>query len=359
MAHWGSALRVGDFAVIRSVGFEPVGQVFGAAVYYLGTVLGAGCPGTSAEYALRDPPYLPGETTGRSLAPVYGAVDPAAKVAQGLYEGRRTAIERMTDQCAELGGHGVVGAALRIKEIPPDALTAGAIEFTVIGTAVRAVGRLPLRRPFASDLSGPDFAKLIMTGWVPAGIALGISVSGLHDDSVTTSSGPLRTGNAEVPAYTALVTKARQDARRYLGQAVRGVGADGVGRVRHNPSCPNRRLPRASGRHGLFRGGSHHRHGGNAVRLARGNTAETLRTAPRRGPVGLVRVGVAGVIAGALRRQVHQAGAVFSHCRRRQGVPGDQGQRLNVVGMQRAEGIECRGALHHVLASRAECPRVG
>jgi uncharacterized protein YbjQ (UPF0145 family) len=225
---WGSTLRVGDFAAIRSVGFEPVGQVFGAAVYYLSTVLGAGCPGTSAEYALRDSPHLPGEAVGRSPAPVYGAVDPAAKVAQGLYEGRHTAIERMTDQCAELGGHGIVGAALRAKEIPPDPLTAGAIEFTVIGTAVRASGCPPLRRPFASDLSGPDFAKLIMTGWVPAGIALGISVSGLHDDSVTTSSGPLRTGNAEVPAYTALVTKARRDARRHLGEAVRGVGADGV-----------------------------------------------------------------------------------------------------------------------------------
>src|ERR1700729_537317 len=79
---WGSALSVGDFAAIRSVGFEPVGQVFGAAVYYLSTVLGAGCPGTSAEYALRDSPYLPRETAGRSLAPVYGAVDPAAKVAR-------------------------------------------------------------------------------------------------------------------------------------------------------------------------------------------------------------------------------------------------------------------------------------
>ena len=225
---WDSALPVGDFAAIRSVGFEPVGQVFGAAVYYLGTVLGAGCPGTSAEYVLRDPPNPPGGTTGAGSAPVHGAVDPAAKVAQGLYRGRRTAIERMTGRCAELGGHGIVGAALRIREIPPDPLTAGAIEFTVIGTAVRAGGCPPLRRPFAADLSGPDFAKLIMTGWAPAGIALGISVSGLHDDSVPPSSGPPPTENAEVPAWTALVTKARQGARRYLEQAVRGEGADGV-----------------------------------------------------------------------------------------------------------------------------------
>jgi hypothetical protein len=32
---WGSALSARDFAAIRSVGFEPAGQVFGAAVYYL------------------------------------------------------------------------------------------------------------------------------------------------------------------------------------------------------------------------------------------------------------------------------------------------------------------------------------
>jgi hypothetical protein len=32
---WDSALGVSDFAAITSVGFEPVGQVFGAAVYYL------------------------------------------------------------------------------------------------------------------------------------------------------------------------------------------------------------------------------------------------------------------------------------------------------------------------------------
>ena len=70
-----------------------------------------------------------------------------------------------------------------------------------------------------------------MTGWAPAGIALGISVSGLHDDSVPPSSGPLPTANAEVPAWTALVTKARQGARRYLEQAVIVRAAD-AGRLR-------------------------------------------------------------------------------------------------------------------------------
>lgn len=102
------------------------------------------------------------------------------------------------------------------------------VQFTVIGTAVRGRGCPPLARPFTCDLPGPDFAKLLTDGWVPAGIALGIAAAGLHDTLVTTSSGPWGTGNAEVPAYTDLVIHVRQDARSRLEQAVRELGAEGV-----------------------------------------------------------------------------------------------------------------------------------
>jgi uncharacterized protein YbjQ (UPF0145 family) len=224
---WDSALSVNEFAAIRDVGFEPVGQVFGAAVYYLATVAGVSCPGTTAAgYPL--PGATPGaaEPPGRSL--VTGFPGMAARLAQGLCEGRRTAIDRMVGECADLGGHGIVGAVLRVAEIPATSFTAAAIEFTVTGTAVRAGGCPPLARPFAADLSGPDFAKLVRAGWMPAGIALGISVAGLHDDLVTTSSGPWGAGNAEVPGYTGLMTRVRQDARDRLAQSVRALGADGV-----------------------------------------------------------------------------------------------------------------------------------
>jgi uncharacterized protein YbjQ (UPF0145 family) len=223
---WDSAVSVNEFAAIRDIGFEPVGQVFGAAVYYLATVAGVSCPGTSAAgYPLPEAPGAPG-ASGRSL--VTGFPGAGARLAQGLYEGRRTAIDRMAGECADLGGHGIVGAALRVTEIPATSFTAAAIKFTVTGTAVRAGGCPLLARPFASDLSGMEFAKLVMAGWVPAGIALGISVAGLHDDMVTTSSGPWRTGNAEVPAYAGLMTRVRQDARERLERSVRELGADGV-----------------------------------------------------------------------------------------------------------------------------------
>jgi uncharacterized protein YbjQ (UPF0145 family) len=134
----------------------------------------------------------------------------------------------MAGECSDFGGHGVVAASLQVTETPGDNFTAATVEFKVIGTAVRAKGCPALPRPFTTELSGPDFAKLLVDGWVPAGIALGISVAGLHDTLVTTSSGPWGTGNAEVPTYTDLTTYVRQDARSRLEQAVRELGAEGV-----------------------------------------------------------------------------------------------------------------------------------
>jgi uncharacterized protein YbjQ (UPF0145 family) len=224
---WDSALSADGLAAIRSVGFQPAGRVFGAAVYYLSATRGVSCPGIGARRLSRD--VSPGAAErGLTTVSGQGIPGPAARIAQALYHGRRTAIDRMASECAERGGHGIVGAALQVREIPADTFTAGAVEFTVIGTAVRASGCAPLGRTFATDLAGPDFAKLIMAGWVPAGIALGISVAALHDDMVTTSSGPWRSGNAEVPAYTDLMVRVRQDARSRLAQALRGLGADGV-----------------------------------------------------------------------------------------------------------------------------------
>ena len=216
-ATWGSGLPVDEFAAVRSVGFEPVGQVFGAAVYPLFATAAVSCPGAAV-------PSL----TSRAPGTVTGWACPAAGIAQALCDGYRTAIDRMAGECSDLGGHGIVGASLQVTENPGDNFTAATVDFKVIGTAVRGRGCPPLARPFTSGLSGSDFAKLLTDGWVPVGIVLGISAAGLHDTLVTTSSGPWGTGNAEVPAYTSLIAHVREDARRRLEQTVRELGADGV-----------------------------------------------------------------------------------------------------------------------------------
>src|SRR6185312_16319861 len=170
---WGSALTADEFTAIKGVGFEPVGQVLGAAVYNVGYTGGFNCPGAWAGYGGYVSPYRSVTTVSGSSAGAFGPM------VQTLYQARRRAIERMSTECEELGGHGVVGVQLTIGAFP-----AGGLEFKAIGTAVRAPGVPPMAgwehdrsgrpRPFTSDLSGQDFAKLIMKGWVPAGLALGI-----------------------------------------------------------------------------------------------------------------------------------------------------------------------------------------
>jgi len=187
---WGSALSTDEFAAIRGVGFEPVGQVLGACVYNIGYTGGYGCPGGWSS---------------------------------GFLGARHKAISRMTAECAALGGHGIVGVTLSFGSFP-----LGGLEFRAIGTAVRGEGAPAPPHPFSSDLSGQDFAKLIHAGWVPVGLALGISIGARHDDWRTVGSTRWGAGNTEVAGYTELVNLARHDARVQLEDDVRRMGADGV-----------------------------------------------------------------------------------------------------------------------------------
>jgi uncharacterized protein YbjQ (UPF0145 family) len=248
---WGSALTTGEFAAIRSAGFEPAGQVLGAAVYNIGYTGGYGCPGGWSTG------YFGGPVAAATQVSSSGGWGSFGPLARAMYDARRNAIGRMTEECQALGGHGIVGVRLTIGQFP-----AGGLEFRAIGTAVRAAGTGPAagaaaagtagarrtavpRRPFTSDLSGQDFAKLIMAGWVPAGLVLGISIAARHDDWVTVSAARWGAGNTEVPGYTELVMMARHDARVQLEADAARVGADAVViasnhlRVSHR-ECPGR-----------------------------------------------------------------------------------------------------------------------
>jgi len=207
---WGSALTSDEFAAIRSVGFDPVGQVFGAAVYSVGHD-GYRCPAT---WRTLPDPQVSGSGDPGSFGPLVRAMGQA----------RETAMSRLVAECRQLGGHGVVGVRLSIGSFP-----AGGPEFLAIGTAVRAEGTAPAPGvPFTCGLSGQDFAKLIMTGWVPAGLVLGISIGSRHDDLSTARQTRVTTGNAEVAGWTELVSESRRDARRQLEGDVRRFGAEGV-----------------------------------------------------------------------------------------------------------------------------------
>ena len=210
---WGSALTADEFAAVRSAGFEPVGQVFGASVYSA-AASGYTCPGTWRSGGNEMASQLSGRGGAGSFGPLV----------QAMYQARHKAIDRMTTECTELGGHGVVGVRLSRGSFP-----LGGLQFKAIGTAVRApgAGHGP-RVPFTCDLSGQDFAKLIMMGWIPAGLVLGISLGSRHDDRKTARQTRWGSGNAEVAGWTELVGESRQDARHQLEEDVKRLGADGV-----------------------------------------------------------------------------------------------------------------------------------
>jgi uncharacterized protein YbjQ (UPF0145 family) len=220
---WGSALTADEFTAIKSTGFEPVGQVLGAAVYNLGYTGGYGCPSYASFGYGRMGGFMGPYTSQTSTSGGGGSFGSYAPLVRTMYEARRRAISRMTAECTELGGQGVVGVRLTIGSFP-----AGGLEFKAIGTAVRAAGAVRLREPFTSDLSGQDFAKLILAGWVPAGLVLGISVGARHDDWITVNQTRWGSGNVEVQGYTDLVNDTRHDARQQLQRDVARHGAEGV-----------------------------------------------------------------------------------------------------------------------------------
>jgi len=238
---WGSSLTSDEFAAVRSVGFEPVGQVLGAAVYNVGYAGGYGCPGAWGSYGYG---WQGGVVSGRTQVSSQGGYGSFGPLVKTMYEARRAAIGRMVTECTELGGHGVVGVRLTIGAFP-----AGGLEFKAIGTAIRAPGAQPLRRPFTSDLSGQDFAKLVHSGWMPAGLALGISIAARHDDWRTVGQTRWSAGNAEVQGWTELVNDARHDSRQQLAEDVRRVGAEGVVIAEMDLRVRERECPQQEGGH--------------------------------------------------------------------------------------------------------------
>jgi uncharacterized protein YbjQ (UPF0145 family) len=202
-----SDLTVDEHHAVRSVGFAPVGQVMGSCVYYIGYTGSWNCGYNS----------LAGFTT--SFA---STVTEADGLRASMYEARMLAMRRMRQECAGLGGDGVVAVRLTIAPFP-----AGGLEFQAIGTAVRATGPVHAREPFLSDLTGQDFAKLITAGWVPCGLALGLAVAVRHDDLRT--YGQARSyRNTEVAGFTELVGTARHWARDRLRKDCARVGGTGV-----------------------------------------------------------------------------------------------------------------------------------
>ncbi len=216
---WSSALSTGEFAALRAVGFEPVGQVMGSAVYHVGR--------SGRYWGYHDCLYA---GAGYAFASSYARVAlsgrdaPSAGLVQVLDQARRAALDRMTAECTALGGDGVVAAQLTVA---PFVAQPNCLEFKVIGTAVRAAGTVRAPHPFTCHLDGQGFAKLVTAGWVPVELLYGMSIGVRHDDFGTRAQ-TRSWNNTEVSGWSDLVQAVRSDACAHLRAQGGRRGGDGV-----------------------------------------------------------------------------------------------------------------------------------
>ncbi len=188
----GSLLSAREFAALTGAGFDPVGYVLGTAVIRLGSPNRSGlCDG-------------PGRRRTH--------IAPAGEMVQ-------LALSRAVGECEALGGDGIVGVTVQARPFP-----AGGTEFTVQGTAVRARTAVRPAAPFTAHVSPQEFAGLLRAGWVPAALAVGVSVGTRHDDRRRLPG----LGNREMPGYTELVSDTRGVARTRLMHAAMRHAAEGV-----------------------------------------------------------------------------------------------------------------------------------
>lgn len=207
----GSLLSVPDAAALAGVGFRPVGEVMGCIVEQISWT-GWGCGYT---YGWSDSRTVTAGSSGR-----WAGLGPYV---EALSHGWETALRRLVAEATALGADGVVGITLQQSHL--DARTS---EFVALGTAVRGDGGARAARPFTTDLSGADVSKLLHAGWVPTGVAIGISAGVRHDDYRTQNQRWRWSSNAEIDGYTDLVTSIRHDARRQFERRARAHGGESV-----------------------------------------------------------------------------------------------------------------------------------
>ncbi|SEL82949.1 heavy metal-binding domain-containing protein [Nonomuraea pusilla] len=154
-----SGLPAAGLVAVRSVGFEPLGQVTGL------TVLSRGW---------RAQTRLPCSTDAD-----------LSSHARALGKSTREVFKALVRRCSALGGDGVVGVTVTTRAFGDGA----AVEHIATGTVLRSRTGIRNHRPFLAHIGGQDFAKLILSGWVPVDMVPGTAMKVIHKYSVNPRKG--------------------------------------------------------------------------------------------------------------------------------------------------------------------------
>jgi uncharacterized protein YbjQ (UPF0145 family) len=263
----GSLLTAAGAAAVRSIGLEPVGEVFGCVVVTLGwtgggcgygygwnrvpgggtswtggipgTVGGGIAGGTSSGRRTAPPGWQPGWQAGYFGVPNAGWRTPvvvsgemrssrfawARPYAEAVSRAWTDSHERMLAEARALGADGVLGIRRSVSRV-----AGGGREYAGLGTAVRftdpALRRPPDTIPWAATLTAEDCAAAASAGFLPAGVATGYSLALKHEDWQLRQQSSTW-NNTEVDGLTELLSAARADARRTLTLQARRLAQGG------------------------------------------------------------------------------------------------------------------------------------
>ena len=242
-----SGLSVNEFALLRSLGPEPIAQVMGASVVRVGwQYLPALAPGSRESYPRRrgrfstwqQPP--PGQTSSYLMRYTEASVQQLlaynwhVEVVCDLDEltsawntVRRRALARLAQEAQAAGADAVVGVQLSRSNHNFGLRT---IECVVTGTAIRDLGyERAGGEPLLTDLSVQDYWRLRTTGYEPLGLTACTAVV-FASPPLRRRLSRLRTAhrNQELTELGAGFQLARTRVRRVLGEQVSALSADAV-----------------------------------------------------------------------------------------------------------------------------------
>jgi uncharacterized protein YbjQ (UPF0145 family) len=213
-----SDLSVSGFALCHQLGLKPLSQVMGSSIYqmgYQGTQMGMGY----------------GALGGGAM----GYLTELRTISDAWNEVRRLALNRLELEARHAGADAVIGVQVRTGSHD---WAEGAIEYVVVGTAVRRKDAKPRESPVMTELSVSEYANLQRAGIEPLGIVAWTSVFFVFDTAELQMMGGGLGGrlmfpeNQEMTAYTQGVYSAREQAMERLGFQAQQLGASGIVGVR-------------------------------------------------------------------------------------------------------------------------------
>jgi uncharacterized protein YbjQ (UPF0145 family) len=203
-----SDLSVNGFALCHQLGLKPLSQVMGSSIYQVG-------------YQGANWPMMMGGSVLTELE----------VLSQAWNEVRRRALNRMELEARHAGADAVVGVQLRTAAHD---WAQGAIEYSVLGTAIRRAGAKAGSEPVMTELSVSDYAKLLDAGVQPLGIVAWTSVffAAYENNWLLEPNRMNPVYNYEMPEFTQAMYSAREQVMERLGAQAQQHGANGIVGVR-------------------------------------------------------------------------------------------------------------------------------